>query len=67
MQSPQSVETHVRPDLRHWAYNTGPSGARLGPTLGGWIIDSYSWRWVFHSHDELPPKLAAELRELGLL
>ena len=19
----------------------------FGPTLGGWITDSYSWRWVF--------------------
>ncbi|HUI95617.1 MAG TPA: MFS transporter, partial [Xanthobacteraceae bacterium] len=19
----------------------------IGPTLGGWITDSYSWRWVF--------------------
>src|SRR6202035_2847008 len=19
----------------------------LGPTVGGWITDSYSWRWVF--------------------
>ncbi|MBP8645551.1 MAG: DHA2 family efflux MFS transporter permease subunit [Syntrophobacteraceae bacterium] len=20
----------------------------VGPTLGGWITDNYSWRWVFH-------------------
>src|SRR6202040_1947975 len=20
----------------------------LGPTLGGWLTDSYSWRWVFY-------------------
>ena len=20
----------------------------LGPTLGGWITDSFSWRWVFY-------------------
>ncbi len=20
----------------------------LGPVLGGWITDSYSWRWVFY-------------------
>jgi len=20
----------------------------LGPTLGGWITDAYSWRWVFY-------------------
>ncbi len=19
----------------------------VGPTLGGWITDTYSWRWVF--------------------
>jgi MFS transporter, DHA2 family, multidrug resistance protein len=19
----------------------------IGPTLGGWITDSYSWRWIF--------------------
>src|ERR1700688_3361003 len=22
-------------------------GPILGPTLGGWLTDSYSWRWVF--------------------
>src|ERR1700758_4065737 len=22
--------------------------AALGPTLGGWITDSYSWRWIFY-------------------
>ena len=20
----------------------------LGPTLGGWLTDDYSWRWVFY-------------------
>src|SRR4029453_9961147 len=20
----------------------------IGPTLGGWITDSYSWRWIFY-------------------
>jgi len=20
----------------------------LGPTLGGWIVDNWSWRWIFH-------------------
>jgi MFS family permease len=20
----------------------------LGPTLGGWLTDNYSWRWVFY-------------------
>ena len=23
-------------------------GPVLGPTLGGWLTDSYSWRWVFY-------------------
>src|ERR1700738_2918020 len=22
----------------------------LGPTLGGWITDQYSWRWIFYIH-----------------
>jgi len=22
-------------------------GPILGPTLGGWLTDSYDWRWVF--------------------
>ncbi len=48
----------------------------LGPTLGGWITDNYSWRWIFYInvpigvlslcltslivHD--PPDMAAEIR-----
>ena len=31
----------------------------LGPTLGGWITDNYSWRWVFYIN--LPVGLAAVL------
>ena len=23
-------------------------GPSLGPTLGGWITDTYSWRWIFY-------------------
>jgi DHA2 family multidrug resistance protein len=23
-------------------------GPTLGPTLGGWITDNYSWRWIFY-------------------
>jgi MFS transporter, DHA2 family, multidrug resistance protein len=23
-------------------------GPSLGPTLGGWITDAYSWRWIFY-------------------
>ncbi len=29
----------------------------LGPTLGGWITDTYSWRWVFYIN--IPISLAA--------
>ena len=24
------------------------AGAVIGPTLGGWITDNYSWRWIFY-------------------
>ena len=29
----------------------------LGPVLGGWITDNYSWRWIFYLH--LPVGVAA--------
>ena len=39
------------PNLRGMAFSvfgiTAVVGPAAGPTLGGWITDSYSWRWVF--------------------
>ncbi|HVW21405.1 MAG TPA: DHA2 family efflux MFS transporter permease subunit [Opitutaceae bacterium] len=32
-------------------------GPTIGPTLGGWIIDNYSWPWIFYIN--LPIGLAA--------
>jgi hypothetical protein len=29
------------------SYAQSPIAPVVGPTLGGWITDSYSWRWVF--------------------
>jgi DHA2 family multidrug resistance protein len=26
---------------------TAGVGPVIGPTLGGWITDNYSWRWIF--------------------
>ncbi len=32
----------------------------IGPTLGGWITDNYSWRWIFlHQHTGGPAGAAA--------
>src|SRR5690349_8548194 len=31
----------------------------LGPTLGGWITDNYSWRWIFYIN--LPVGILAAL------
>jgi EmrB/QacA subfamily drug resistance transporter len=45
------VSSSFHPDDRgraigSWAGLAGVSSA-LGPFLGGWLIDTYSWRWVF--------------------
>ena len=33
----------------HSPFTASPPSSRppLGPTLGGWITDNYSWRWIF--------------------
>jgi DHA2 family multidrug resistance protein len=52
-------------------------GPTIGPTLGGWITDNYSWRWIFYINlpvgvlafllisrlVEDPPYLAAQRRQ----
>jgi DHA2 family multidrug resistance protein len=48
----QSVLLDINPKEKHgsamavWGMGV-MIGPILGPTLGGWLTDSYSWRWVF--------------------
>ena len=49
----QSILLESFPPRRHGtamaAYGVGVIVAPIiGPTLGGWITDSYSWRWIFY-------------------
>jgi DHA2 family multidrug resistance protein len=49
----QSILLESFPPHRHGtamaAYGVGVIVAPIiGPTLGGWITDSYSWRWIFY-------------------
>jgi MFS transporter, DHA2 family, multidrug resistance protein len=49
----QSILLESFPPRKHGvamaAYGTGIVVAPIiGPTLGGWITDSYSWRWIFY-------------------
>ncbi|HUV70839.1 MAG TPA: DHA2 family efflux MFS transporter permease subunit [Terracidiphilus sp.] len=49
----QSILLESFPPRRHGtamaAYGMGIVVAPvIGPTLGGWITDSYSWRWIFY-------------------
>ena len=36
----------------------------IGPTLGGWLTDNYSWRWAFYIN--IPVGLAAILMIAGV-
>jgi MFS transporter, DHA2 family, multidrug resistance protein len=40
-------------------------GPTVGPTLGGWITDNYSWRWIFYVN--LPIGVIAVLMALAFL
>ncbi|MEO9223671.1 MAG: MFS transporter [Acidimicrobiales bacterium] len=45
------LQTVIRPEDRAraigaWSGLTG-IGAAIGPFLGGWLVQSYSWRWIF--------------------
>lgn len=48
----QTVLLNINPPERHgqamatWAM-AAVLGPIIGPTLGGWLTDHYSWRWVF--------------------
>ncbi|HTZ36456.1 MAG TPA: DHA2 family efflux MFS transporter permease subunit [Stellaceae bacterium] len=58
----QSVLLHVNPPERHakamavWGMGV-ILGPIIGPALGGWLTDDYSWRWVFYIN--LPAGLLA--------
>jgi DHA2 family multidrug resistance protein len=49
----QSVLLHINPPERHakamavWGMGV-ILGPIIGPALGGWLTDDYSWRWVFY-------------------
>jgi DHA2 family multidrug resistance protein len=40
-------------------------GPTIGPTLGGWITDSYSWRWIFYVN--LPIGILAVLMAMAFI
>jgi MFS transporter, DHA2 family, multidrug resistance protein len=58
----QSVLLHINPPERHakamaiWGMGV-ILGPIIGPALGGWLTDNYSWRWVFFIN--LPPGFLA--------
>jgi MFS transporter, DHA2 family, multidrug resistance protein len=58
----QSVLLQINPQERHakamavWGMGV-ILGPIIGPALGGWLTDDYSWRWVFYIN--LPPGILA--------
>jgi DHA2 family multidrug resistance protein len=40
-------------------------GPTIGPTLGGWIVDNYSWPWIFYVN--IPIGITAMLLTLGFV
>jgi len=49
----QAVMLDINPPNKHGqamaVWGTGVTvGPIIGPTLGGWLTDSYNWRWVFY-------------------
>ena len=40
-------------------------GPILGPILGGWLVDDFSWRWIFFIN--LPIGIAALIASLRIL
>ncbi len=47
----QSWQIHFHQEKRGLAFSvygvTAICAPSIGPTLGGWITDNYSWRWIF--------------------
>jgi DHA2 family multidrug resistance protein len=66
----QAVLFDINPPENHgkamalWAQGT-VLGPMLGPILGGWLTDNYSWRWVFYIN--LPLGILAFLGMLAFL
>src|SRR5580698_4973160 len=58
----QAVLLDINPPEHHgrataiWAMGV-TVGPIIGPALGGWLTDDYSWRWVFYIN--LPPGILA--------
>ena len=46
IQARRSTPTNHHADVGTWSGLAGISGA-VGPFLGGWLIDTFSWRWAF--------------------